>query len=251
MSKLFSFQGSLYSAIRDTVTGKPTDQVWLGNAPTVQLKLAAETSKKTESFSGTRGTYGTNEKSRSATLSVTLDEWLSENIALGLYATRVAQSTGSVTAESLPPGIAAGDIVQLDSRFISSLVLTDSAGSPTTLTGTHYKLLSDAAGLVKFLSVSGLTQPFKAAYSKAAAESYAMLMSPAPERYLILDGINTETNAKVVVELYRCKFSPIGQLDLINEDYGNLPMEAEILLDELNGQHAELGNYGRIIQATA
>ena len=39
MSDLFSLQGSLYSAVRNTTTGKPGKRTWLGNASTATLAI--------------------------------------------------------------------------------------------------------------------------------------------------------------------------------------------------------------------
>lgn len=251
MSKLFSLQGSIYSAMRLS-NGKPGPMTWLGNAPTCQVKLSTESTDKMESFSGNRMQYGRLQKGKKAEISLTLDEFLTSNLLLGLYGTKVTGTAGTVTAEAFPTGLAVGDIVRLDKPFVSSVVVTDSAGGPATLTpGTHYRVKSDAMGLVEILNIGTFVQPFKAAYSNAGSETVTMFTSPPPERFLLLDGINTETNQPVLVELPRVLFAPVGQLDLIMDDYGNLPMTGTVLFDDLNAADANMGGFGRIRQKSA
>lgn len=251
MSKLFSLQGAIYLATR-LPNGKPGPMDWVGNAPTCQIKLTTETSDKMESFSGNRMLYGQLNKAKKADISLVLDEFLTENLLLGLHGTKVDGAAGTVTGETFPTGLVAGDVLRLDKPFVSSVVLTDSAGVPATLTaGTHYRVKSTALGLIEILDVGAFTQPFKAAYSNAASETVTMFTSAAPERFLLLDGINTETNEPVLVELPRVKFKPTGQLDLIIDDYGNLPLEGAVLYDELNAADANMGGFGRIRQKVA
>ena len=247
---LFSLQGKIYLGDR-LPNGKLSKPVWVGNAPTCQLKLTTETSNKTESFSGNRLQYGRLQKGKTAELSLTLDEWLAPNLALGLYATALSVNTGSVTGEALPAGVVAGDLIKLDHPFISALAITDSAGTPATVPGSKWSVESPNSGLMKFSDVATYVQPFKAAYSYAAAQGFTIFTATPPERYFMLDGINTETGEAVIVRLYRVRFDPMGQLDVITDDFGNLPMTGSVLYDVVNGADANLGGFGKIEQQVA
>ncbi|WP_374439136.1 phage tail tube protein [Pseudomonas panipatensis] len=248
MSKLFSFQGKVFAGDR-LANGTLSRPVWAGNVPAMSLKLSTDSTNKTESFSGKRLQYGRLQKGTTAQLDITFDEWLPKNIALAIWATQVTLAADTVTAESLEASLVAGDYVKLDGQFISSLVLTDSAGTPATLVeGTNYRIESVNSGLIELLDVTSLTQPFKAAYATEAATAYTMFTAAPPERYILLDGVNTETDEPVVVTLYRCKFDPVSDLGFINDDYGNFQLSGSVLYDELNAADAELGGFGRIVQ---
>ncbi|SFA72990.1 hypothetical protein [Azotobacter beijerinckii] len=155
---------------------------------------------------------------------ITLDEFLVENLAL--HSSPVAIASGTVSAEELPSGLVAGDEVQLDQRFVSSLVLTDGNASPVTLVeGTHHEIVSLAGGIVKIISPASLTQPFEAAYSYAAANSLAIFAnSTPPERWIFFDGINTVTGDKVILDRFRVQFDPVSDFGLINDDWGGLQL---------------------------
>ena len=251
MSKLFSFQGKIYLGNRNATTGKLEKPVWMGNAPVCQLRLTTDVAEMAESFSGNRLPYGRLQKAKKAELSLTLNEWLPETLALALYSSKIAIAGSTVTAEVMPTGLVAGDNVKLDKGFVSSLVITDSAGSPATVPndGTKYSILSANSGLINWINVAAYVQPFKAAYTYAAASAFAMFSAAAPERYLLLDGINTEDNTAVMLRLYRVRFDPLGQLDLIGDDYGALDMAGSVLYDTINAADANLGGFGRIDQA--
>lgn len=253
MSNLFSLQGSVYSAVRNSTTGKPGKKTWLGNASSAELALSIDKSDKNETFSGARGLYGSLVKSKSGTLNLTLDEWLPENIALGLYTTPVDVTAGTVAAEAFPAALVAGDEVQLDNRFISSLIVTDSTGTPATLVaGTDYELVSASSAIVRILNVGSYTQPFSAAYSFADAKNMALFSNVVPpERWVMFDGINTVTGEKVVLDLFRCQFDPVTNFALINEDWGGLTLSAGLLVDSINLLDSNLGGYGRMITSAA
>lgn len=242
---LFSFQGKIHLAER-SAQGKPLKVTWLGNAPACTLQLATETTPKTESFSGNRLQYGLLQRGKTATLNLTLDEWTLYNLALALYAADVAIATGTVTAEALPSPLAAGDIIRLNKPFVSDVELT-AAPSTALVEGTDFRVESASAGLIELLTPQ--TPAVTATYENADARSLTMFTTTPPDRWLILDGINTDNQEKVVVELFRCKFNPVGDFGLIHEEWGSLPLTGTVLYDPLNASDPTLGGYGRIVQA--
>lgn len=247
---LFSFQGKVWAGERSTA-GKLLKPDWAGNVPTMTLQLATESTNKTESFSGNRLQYGRLQRGKTATLNITFDEWLPQNIALAIWASKLAVTGSTVTGETFPAGLVANDYIKLDHPFISSLVITDSAGTPATLPAGNYRVESPNSGLIQLLNPGSLVQPFKAAYTYASRTSFTMFTASPPERYILLDGINTETNEPVIVTLYRCKFDPVSELAFINDEYGNFSLSGSVLYDVVNAANSNLGGFGRIDQKAA
>lgn len=246
--EVFSLQGKVYSAVRNGTTGLPGKLTWLGNVPEARIELTPNISDKYESFSGSRLLYARLAKEKKGTLTLTLDEWIHENLALALYNDPVAIAGTSVTGEVFPTGLANNDIVALDNQFVSAVVITDSNGTPATLvSGTDYKVLSANRGLIQILNIGSYTQPFKGAYTYGASTSIAMMMKATPpERYIVFDGQNTETGDAVTVDLYRVQFLPTKQFNLIDPDFGNLQLEGAILYDSVNAANANFGGFGRL-----
>lgn len=243
---LISVQGKIWLATRSSA-GKYEKPVWVGNAPACTLQLNTETTTKTESYTGQRMQIGELDRGKTATLNLTLDEWLLQNLALGLYATAAKLTAGTVTGETLPSPLAVGDVIRLDHPFVTDLELT--AGVTPLVLDTDYRIESPAGGLIELLTAQAGT--VTGAYEYAEANSLSIFTTRPPERWLFLDGINTETNEPVLLDLYRVKFKPVGELGLLHDEYGNLPLTGTVLYDPLNARDANLGGFGRMITKAA
>lgn len=246
--KDFSFQGKIYLGLRGS-DGKPQALRWVDDASQLQVKLSVDTEERNESYSGNRLTSVRLIKARKAEFSLTLNAFSKLNLGLALGATALDVATGSVTAESFPTGLQVGDVVALDHRDISAVVITDSTATPKTLVkGTDYAEESLPGGLIRILGLGSpaYTQPFKAAYTYAATVRLPMFTGPQPERYLLLDGINTVDNSRVRVRLYRCSFNPVDTLDLITDSLSSLQLSGAVLYDSTNASDSSLGGFGRI-----
>lgn len=244
---LFSFQGKIWLGTR-LANGKLGKSVWVGNAPTCTVQFQTETTSKTESFSGNRLPYGRLRRGKTANISLTLDEWLLPNLVLGLWAKELTITGGSATGEQLPADVIEGDFVRLDNSFVSSVVIMDSAGTPAPVPHT---VESPNAGLIQLGSLTGLTAPYTAAYTYAGGDALSIFGETPPERWLFLDGINTENNEPVLVDLYRVSFDPTGELGLIHDEYGNLTLNGSVLYDTLNANGSNLHGFGMIQQKAA
>lgn len=238
---LFSFQGAVHIGER-SAAGKLLKPVFAGNVPALTLELATQSTPKNESYTGSRLQIGLLQGGKTANLSLTFDQWLPSTMALALYGEKLSTASGTVTGEQLPAGVVAGDVVKLDNPFISALTIVDSTGTPVAVPHT---IESANAGLIKIGNLTGKTAPYLCAYEYAARESFAMFTKTPTEKYLFLDGINTETQEPVLAYMYRVRFNPVGSLALINEEYGNLPMTGAVLYDAINATNDEFGGFAR------
>lgn len=247
---LFSLQGYFRIADRDA-NGNIGKLRWVGNVPEATLSLNSESTDKNESYSGQRLQIGRLVTATTASLNMTLDEWSSANLALAFQGSVSNVVSGSVTGETFPAGLAAGDQVRLARSFVTSLVLTDSAATPATVDAGKYRLIGHAGATVEILDPTGYTQPFKAAYSYPAVKNIVMFSQPGTEVFLQFDGINTETGEPVLIELWRVRFNPVSELGLVNAEYGNLPMSAAVLFDPTRALDSALGGFGRLLEKVA
>ncbi|HEX7113198.1 MAG TPA: hypothetical protein VF216_12200 [Mizugakiibacter sp.] len=244
--KDFSFNGKVYIGTR-LASGKPGVLRWVDDASQLQIKLTTDNEERQESYSGNRLTSVRLQKAKKAEFSLTLNAFSKLNLALALYATPVDVTSGTVASEALPTGLVAGDIVALDHRDISALVIKDSAGTPATLVkDTDYSEESLPGGLVKIINVGTYVQPFTAAYSYAAGVRVPMFTSTIPEQYIVLDGINTVDGSRARVELFRGVFDPASQLDMITDALSSLQLNGSVLYDSVNAADANMGGFGRI-----
>lgn len=248
MSLYASFQGRVYLGARDA-NGNPIQVRSPGNVADLKLSLKTEVLEHFESQSGQRSLDHRMVKTKSASISLAIEEFTKENLALALYGTHVATASGTVTDE--PVGGAApvvGDRYFLAHPKVSSLLVKDSAGTPATLTlGTNYTADTDF-GAIQFLDTTGLTAPFKASYAFGDVSEIGIFTQPLPERFLRLEGLNTaQGNAKVLVELYRVAFDPLKELALISNEYNKFELEGSLLADSSKPYDAVLGQFGKIV----
>ena len=249
--KDFSFQGRIWLGTR-LANGKPGPLQEVGDAPKLQLKFTADTSDRTESRSGNRVQSARLQKGKKAELSMTLNYFGAMQLALGLYGKVNTVAPGTITGEVFPDDLAVGDVVALDQPNMSDLVVTDSAGTPKTLVeGTDYQLVSARASLVRILGLGtpAYTQPFEGAYSNGGSIDVSVFTDVIPERYLLLDGINTvdgeDYGKPVIARVWRCNFNPISQLDLISDDFGQLELDGAVLYDDINAADSNMGGFGK------
>ncbi|MFN4003322.1 MAG: hypothetical protein ACK4J1_01270 [Hylemonella sp.] len=243
----FSGQGRVYLAARDS-NGNPLALRWVGNVPDLKVSLNVETIEHKESYSGQRLTDLQLIKSKDGEFSCTLEEISTENLELSLFGTTSAIASGSVTDETLPTGITAGETRLLARQLVSSVVVSDSATTPATLVeGTHYRVHANQ-GAIEFLSVTGFTQPFKVDYAYGAAKSVAMFRAAQPEVWLRFDGVNTaDGNKPVILDLYRVAINPTKDLSLISDELQRFELSGRVLADVTKAGDAQLGQFGRLI----
>ena len=148
MSYYASFQGRVYLGERN-VNGEPINVRTPGNVADLSLSLKTDVIEHYESQTGQRSLDHRMVKQKSATVNLTIEEFTKENLALALYGNHITGSTGSVTAETIGGATpVVGDRYFFAHPKVSAVVVTDSAGTPATLTaGTHYT--ADTLGWAK------------------------------------------------------------------------------------------------------
>ena len=248
--KDFSFQGRIELGTR-LPNGGPGLMTWVGDQSSCDLEFNTENTDRTETYSGQRLQSARLRTSTTVALNLVLRYGTAHNLQLGLYATPNNVASGSVVDEELPDALVAGDrVVLAKPSGVTSLVITDSAGSPVTVDGADYALEDANSGVVRMIDVAGYTQPFLASYSHTGFTSLPFFTAQPPERYLFLAGINTVTGERIRLHLYRVQFNPISNLGLINPEFGELPLSGTALFDSTTALDATLGGFGRIELST-
>ena len=246
-------QGEVFLAERDT-NGNPVEPfVSIGDAPVFELNLAVDKLTVRESMSGFRRVALSVITGQDSNITINFRDMKPENAALMLYGVVISVTTATVANDPFPAGVVAGSSYFLDTRGkVSALVITDSNGTPATVTPSKYS--HDGYGLVTFLDVTGYTQPFKAAYSTAAYKRIPILDKPAPERHLRLLGRNTAAKntdgsfKRVQLDLYRTQFDPAETLALIQDnEAASIPVNGTALEDATKPESSTTSRYGELL----
>jgi hypothetical protein len=248
----FSFQGGIYLYKRNS-SGARTGGWWIGNAPKAELSLSVERRKHKESYSGQRLTDKVTTTTKGGRLKITLEDIQKKNLLLAFAGTSqsLSGSLSGSTYDTFTTGLVVGDIVKLDKFNISSLVIKDSAGSPATLVlDTDYKIHSAKHGLIEILNLGSYTQPFRAQYAYAATDVITGFTASDDEEYYVYCALNNDepaTDQAIGFEIYRNVFDPVAALALINDEQGQLEMEAEVLRDATRADNTQTGGFFRWI----
>jgi hypothetical protein len=253
----YSFQGGIYLYKRDA-SGNRTGGWFIGNAPKAELDLSVERTMHKESTSGQRLTDKVTTKTKKGRLKITFEDIQKKNLLLAFAGTEQSIS-GSFTGanyDTFTTGLAAGDIGKLQQFNVSTLVIKDSAsGTPATLVlDTDYKIHSAKHGLIEILNIGSYTQPFKAQYAYAATTVVTGYTAADDEEYYVYCALNNDepsTDQAIGVEIYRNVFDPVAALALINDEQGQLEMEAEVLRDATRADDPKYGGFFRFVYADA
>lgn len=203
-----------------------------------QLEFAAEENKITQPDYTQPGGGLANSVTRidSVTASLTVLDISPRNLALAMRGSTRVEVAGSVTGEQHTAYV--GALVPFDhqpdlSDYANTLVVTiDPTGTPTQAAeGTDYEVTR--AGVV-VLEGGAITDgsTIEVAYDKAAADIVEALTAAGAEFEMVFDGLNEAQSGKAVtVRVHRLKFSPAQGLGLIGDEFAELQMSADVLID--------------------
>ncbi|MEN9631587.1 MAG: hypothetical protein RJA10_4815 [Pseudomonadota bacterium] len=247
----FSGQGKVLVGSRLS-TGLPGPMRWLGNAPVFRLGQNEDTVERKESYTGQRLPNRRMTRGRGGELTITFDEWTREGAAWALLGATTTVAAGSaVTNWVAPTGFVAGDTILLPHKNVSAVSIVDSTGSPKTLPNgqTTQDLFAGSITLDDLTTGGAYVQPFKVSYTPGAVTVIGGFKLLAPEIYVRLDGINTDDNSRVIVDVFRSRLSPARQVDFISDDFADFELVGATLADLTRAANSAGGQFYSITQA--
>lgn len=243
-------RGRVSLASKSAITGLPGVFTWLGNVASLEFALEVEKLEHTESYSGQNLLDVSLVTSKKGTFTARPENFDADALAFGLYGNKVTVAGSTVTNELLPTGLVVGDEVFSVRQKISSLVITDSTGSPITLVNnTDYQIMDADTGRIKILNVTALVQPFKLAYTYGSSKAVGMFVATPANKWLRYEGINlANNNSKVILDLYRVQVDPMSSLPMISDGntVAGYDLKGAVLLESLISSSDTLGQYGQI-----
>jgi hypothetical protein len=246
---LWSGQGPVFHADRNA-SGSPVNPQWFGNAPEFTVGLAADTLSHKESYSGTRSTDARIIRELTATVSITTDDFKESNMELATFGVGSQLAGSAKTAQAVwASAPVVGELYQLPNTGRVSGVTVKSAG--VAVNTAFYSV--DASGVLSFSDVTGVTGPITADFTDASSRQIGAFKVTAPEKYIILDGLNTaeSTDAndyeRTRVNLFKVRLDPTESLNFINDEFGTLVLNGSPLKDTLRSAASDAGQFMQII----
>lgn len=193
-------------------------------------------------------------KSTSGTVTLTYADVEDKKFAIAVLGTvNPAGAALTVTDEALPDNLVAGDIYFAGGverhRALTSVVITDSATTPATLTVTTNYTVDAVSGAITFVDVSTFNQPFIIDYGYTDPGSVSFLSAAQKEYFLSFENINKlNANDPGAVEAYRVRFDPASLLDFLSDEVQSLELTGTMLADSTKlVTDTEFGQFGRRI----
>lgn len=239
-----SYQGKLHLA--KIVAGVVQAMRFVGNVPELVVETDSEKLEHKESHTGQRTTDFTQTKTKSVTVSATLEDFDRENLALAVSGNIVAVKPEPISNHVFGT-VKVGDMVKLKGFNVTGVTIKDSTGSAKTLEkDTHYTL-DEKFGKVVFKNIDGFKQPFIAEYTTGSVEVTTIMSADDDEYQLYFEGLDTVTGDNVILELWRLKKQAKGSVPFIHEELGKIELVGDALSDTTKQNDPSLGLFGRVV----
>lgn len=236
-SRYFSGQGIVSLATRSTA-GDPQGFVNIGNVSALSITQEVTKEEHTESTTGNRSIDAVLQTKTTVGVSMTIDNLSKENLALMSQGSSATVAAGSVTNEAVTAYLA--KTVALAHPNVSTVVVTNVAGTTTYVAGANYTVNAEA-GSINILNAAAQAaaanpitdlQVLHIDYSYTAYDTVDAFTSAAPERWIRFEGLNTaDSNKPVIVDIFKFQFAPFAELLLINDTFAEFVVEGEALSD--------------------
>jgi len=219
---------------RFSASGQRQGWIDLGNAPDFSVTISKETLAHYSSRAGLRVKDLEVVRELASSFSFTLEEFSLKNLEIAFLGTSSAanQTSGSLSAADFT---ARHDKwVSVGKRKLSNFVLKGDGGTPTYVLGTDYLVDLDE-GMFMALSTGsitdGATVEVTCDYASVTAFDISALSNPAIDGALKFVG-DPATGPKVVIECWKGKLMPSGEIGFISEDWAKFQLQFEVAKDE-------------------
>jgi hypothetical protein len=209
--------------------GKPLGFRIVGDCSELKLEATVETAEHVESQSGYDMTDLKFITSKKLKVTLTLDSFDDENLALAMYG-NITEDTGTGTFTQVLNGpFEKGLSYKFGNTGYTITSVTDADDEVIPASG--YKVYAD--GTVSFLDAAAITGPVTIAGNKAASTSVSLMGAGMQNLALLVNGLNTVNgNSPVIVMINRLSFDPAsGGIDVFGKDLGKLTITGEALYD--------------------
>lgn len=225
----YSGQGVVLLAERNT-DGTPKGLHAVGNVPDLKITVATSVLEHKESHTGQRGTDLRLTTETKVALSMTMENFVAENLARVSRGLSTKIAAGSVTGGTIKAYL--GTVVALPHINVSAVVIEK--GVTPLVEGTDYWVNEDA-GSVKFAdTIVSVTdgEALTIDYAYAAQYKVDALTEGTKELYMRFEGLNTaEGNSPVVIDVFKFSTDPFKELALISDGVQSFVLEGSVLAD--------------------
>lgn len=163
--------------------------------------------------------------------SLKLIDYTAANLALALRGAVTTVAAAAVTAEAHATTGVKGELIPFTHAYDPDIApVVTLANATACVVGTDYDLTPN--GIISLTGGNINASGVLVAYTKAPAEVMQALTESGAEFKLFFDGMNEAQSGKAVaITCHRVKFSPAQGLNFLGGEFGEIPLEFEVLSD--------------------
>lgn len=223
-SKYYSGQGIVLMGARGN-DGLPTGLLPIGNVPelTINIELTQEDHK--ESWSGARGIDDTLVTETNVSMSLTVESLDPDNLVLGLNGEKTVTAAGTGATHTMK--LYTDKWMYLPELNVANVVITGSVED------TDFEV-DTVGGGVKAITGGNIADGTSKTltYDHGPIANIQALITSAPERYFVFNGLNTKDGLPVRLEVFRLQTKPFTDFAFINDGIAQFKIEAKALADD-------------------
>lgn len=202
---------------------------FVGNSDKVELSFSEETKEIKDFTQAGGGTANSVSRIDKVEIGLNLFDFSPENLALAVFGEASQASAGTVVAESHM--LYKNRLARLKHSHISRVVVKDAITDKTYQEGIDFEVLNSGVFVLELGTIEDGTQVI-IDYAYGASNVIQALVNSGDEYRFVFDGLNeARSGKKVVLEVYRVKFTPASSLSFIGDDFGNIEINGTALSD--------------------
>lgn len=234
--KYYSLKGRVYISELDA-SENPINGIFVGNVPSAKIAMTRTTEELKTSMDASNADLASEEKEKSASLSIDFNSQSTDLVKMYLYGAVTAQAADTITAEDLGD-FAAGETKALANAKVSNVVVK--AGVTTLTVGTDYTV-STGGSITMIAAQTDVTVD----YDCAAMDIVQAFAHSGKEYHVRFESdIASDT---VVVKCYRWKPNPSADFGFISDTFNKSTLEGKLL----QSQTLAPGHFFDVLKAAA
>jgi hypothetical protein len=155
-------------------------------------------------------------------------------------------ASAAVSGWDAPDDLVVGQVIKLPHQNVSLVTVTDSTpGTPKQLPAGQYEL-DPVGGTIKLLDITtggGFVQPFQVSYTPGAVKVLGAFKASDEDFFLHFNGTNAYDGDRVICEVFKFRFAPEGEFELIATEYGTYTLNGSVQKDETRPSNSAGGQY--------
>jgi hypothetical protein len=219
----------------------------VGNASSMSFSFDEEKKNQKDYTSPGGGNANSVSRIDNFTGSLTMHDYTAANLALALRGAVTEIAAAAVSDEAHASHGIGGELIPFDFHYDPLIAPVVTLTNATACTAdTDYELTPNGILTIEGGNIDD--QGIMVGYTKAVSEQMEALVESGQEFRLEFDGQNEAQDGKATrVELHRVKFSPAQGLQFLGGEYGEIPIEFEVLSDS-SIVGAQLSKYFKLSQ---